>query len=64
MIPEDLWPVFLRRVREEIAKKTEDLALTEAKDYAHYRDLCGYLRGLREALEIGRDLLKTSNGDK
>jgi len=55
-----------RKIEEQVKSHSEALIEGQSKDYAHYRELCGVIRGLQTAQrEIG-DLvrkLKDENDD-
>ena len=40
------------RVLEQISQSSESLCSGAAKDYAIYRDMVGYIRGLNDALKF------------
>lgn len=44
------------RIHETIASKGDSLVAGAAIDYATYRDMAGYIRGLRDALVIADEL--------
>jgi hypothetical protein len=50
--------VFLKEIRERIAHSTDHLSSGVVKDYAEYRDICGFIRGLETANAYLTDLLK------
>lgn len=50
----------LRRKQDELI---EFLADGRAKDYAHYREICGVLRGLLTAESFTRDLVRKMEYD-
>ena len=50
--------VFLAEIRERVALSTEHLSSGAVKDYAEYRDICGFIRGLETADAYLTDLLK------
>ena len=50
--------VFLKEIRERIKANTDHLSSGAAKDYAEYRDMCGFIRGLETADAYLTDLLK------
>ena len=50
--------VFLEEIREQIKTRTDHLSSGAAKDYAEYRDICGFIRGLETADAFLTDLLK------
>jgi hypothetical protein len=58
--------VLDRKLEEQVKSHSEALVAGQPKDYAHYRELCGVIRGLQTAqLELG-DLvrkLKDENDD-
>jgi hypothetical protein len=50
--------VFLKEIRERIKTHSDHLNSGAAKDYAEYRDICGFIRGLETADAYLTDLLK------
>ena len=50
--------VFLNELRTQIQTRTEHLSSGAVKDYAEYRDICGFIRGLETADAYLTDLLK------
>ena len=50
--------VFLADIRERIRLSTDHLSSGAVKDYAEYRDICGFIRGLETADAFLTDLLK------
>jgi len=55
-----------KRIEEHVKSHSEALVVGQSKDYAHYRELCGVIRGLptgqREIGELVRKL-KDDNDD-
>lgn len=50
--------VFLAEIRERAKLSTDHLSSGAVKDYAEYRDICGFIRGLETADAFLTDLLK------
>lgn len=50
--------VFLAEIRERARLSTDHLSSGAVKDYAEYRDICGFIRGLETADAFLTDLLK------
>jgi hypothetical protein len=50
--------VFLKEIRERVSMHSDHLSSGAAKDYAEYRDICGFIRGLETADAYLTDLLK------
>lgn len=50
--------VFLNELRSQIKSRTDHLSSGAVKDYAEYRDICGFIRGLESADAYLTDLLK------
>ena len=50
--------VFLNELRTQIQTRTEHLSSGAVKDYAEYRDICGFIRGLETADAYLTDLIK------
>ena len=50
--------VFLNEIRERAKAATEHLSSGAVKDYAEYRDICGFIRCLETADAYLTDLLK------
>ena len=61
-----IFELLNRKIEEQVKSHSEALIEGQSKDYAHYRELCGVIRGLQTAQrEIG-DLvrkLKDENDD-
>jgi hypothetical protein len=52
-----------RKIEEQVKSHSEALIEGQSKDYAHYRELCGVIRGLQTAQrEIG-DLVRKLKDD-
>jgi hypothetical protein len=52
-----------RKIEEQVKSHSEALVEGQSKDYAHYRELCGVIRGLQTAQrEIG-DLVRKLKDD-
>lgn len=52
-----------RKIEEQVKSHSEALVAGQPKDYAHYRELCGVIRGLQTAQrEIG-DLVRKLKDD-
>lgn len=47
------------KIREDVAAYTEQVASGVASDYAQYRDRCGFIRGMNEALVILQSVNKS-----
>lgn len=56
---------FQRKLREEletaIEEKEAEVALGNCPDFSMYKDKCGYIRGLKDALRIAEKLGETFN---
>ena len=50
--------VFLDEIRAQVKNRTDHLSSGAVKDYAEYRDICGFIRGLETADAYLTDLLK------
>ena len=50
--------VFLNELRAQIQTRTEHLSSGAVKDYAEYRDICGFIRVLETADAYLTDLIK------
>ena len=50
--------VFLNELRTQIETRTDHLSSGAVKDYAEYRDICGFIRGLETANAYLTDLIK------
>lgn len=51
-----LYRLLKERVEETIAQYSQSIIGGQAKDYADYRDACGYMRGLNDALNLCDDI--------
>jgi hypothetical protein len=52
-----------KKIEEQVKSHSEALVTGQSKDYAHYRELCGVIRGLQTAQrEIG-DLVRKLKDD-
>ena len=52
-----------KRIEEHVRSHSGALVMGQSKDYAHYRELCGVIRGLQTAQrEIG-DLVRKLKDD-
>jgi hypothetical protein len=54
------WQVFLKKIRDEIKAKTDDLVSGKFTDYAQAKELTGKIDALKWALGTAQDTL----GDK
>ena len=58
-----IWDLLDRKLEEQVKSHSEALVAGQPKDYAHYRELCGVIRGLQTAQrEIG-DLVRKLKDD-
>lgn len=48
--------LFLEKVKVELERHAEDLAMGSADDYAQYREKVGFIRGLMTATDIFEDI--------
>jgi hypothetical protein len=53
--------LLTERVRIVISEFSETVVGGQAKDYAEYRDACGYIRGLYDALKLCEDIESDMN---
>ncbi len=44
------------KMLETIDIQAQSLAMGAAQDYPHYKDITGYIRGLRDALKLCEDV--------
>jgi len=61
MIEPRIFTLFRERVQEEISFLTQIVVDGSPKDYAEYRENCGHVRGLRNALDLLDEVV--SKGD-
>lgn len=54
---------LLKVFRKELTANREFVARDNCKDYAHYKYLCGLIRGLEVAEEITKDLAEKIKND-
>lgn len=47
-----------KKLQENIQQLVDSLSDGVAKDYAHYKELCGAIRGLRTAQRETKDLVR------
>ena len=47
-----------KKLEENIQQLVDSLSDGVAKDYAHYKELCGAIRGLRTAQREAKDLVR------
>jgi len=55
---DQLLQLLVKKFDDEIIAIQESLCDGVAQDYAHYRDLCGAIRGLRTAQRETKDLVR------
>lgn len=48
--------LLIEKIRSAIEDHGASIICGQAKDYAEYRDACGYIRGLNDALRICEDI--------
>jgi hypothetical protein len=48
--------IFLEKIRKELDRQAEDLAMGSADDYAAYREKVGLIRGLMVAVNMFEEL--------
>ena len=48
--------LLVKRITDEVNRHLDGLAQGNAVDYAAYRDMVGYLRGLQDALALCADV--------
>ncbi len=53
-----LYQLLLNRVKEEVFKYSESICGGEAEDYTRYKEACGYIRGLNDAVKILEEIEK------
>lgn len=51
------WEALSHRIEQQIASMSEAVASGNAKTYEEYKSRAGEIRGLRRALDLGRELL-------
>jgi hypothetical protein len=54
---------LLKKLREEVASHNEFIAKDNCKDFAHYKYLCGLIRGLEVAQSHVLDLAEKLKND-
>jgi hypothetical protein len=52
-----------RKLEEQVKSHSEALVDGQSKDYAHYRELCGVIRGLQTAQREVGDLVRKLKDD-
>ena len=59
-----IWDLLNKKIEEQVKSHSEALVGGQPKDYAHYRELCGVIRGLQTAqLELGDLVRKLKDND-
>jgi hypothetical protein len=59
-----IWDLLNKKLEEQVKSHSESLVVGQPKDYAHYRELCGVIRGLQTAQrEIGDLVRKLKDND-
>lgn len=54
---------LLKKIKEDIRSHNEFIARDNCKDFAHYKYLCGLIRGLEVAQEYVSDLAEKVKND-
>ena len=52
-----------KKLEEQVRSHSEALVEGQSKDYAHYRELCGVIRGLQTAQREIADLVRKLKDD-
>jgi len=55
-VAKSLEELFLEKVRVELERHAEDLAMGSADDYSEYREKVGLLRGMMIAVDIFEEI--------
>jgi len=54
---------LLKKINEELTAHREFIARDNCKDFAHYKYLCGLIRGLEVAEDLIKDLAEKIKND-
>ena len=55
---------FRKKVQEQIDSRSDFLTEGSARDFADYKDNCGYINGLRDSLKLLDDTETEIAGDR